>query len=314
MNVHDVDDGTSTTGPGGFAWDYGFVKPGTNISDSPFVDDPSKYPGGSTGYYVSKYIYDTAASVRVKQRAQYVQDDWQVTDRWLVQIGLRNDQFTNYNPNGDAFLRLTKPQWAPRLGFSWDVFGDSSFKVYGSAGRYYLAMPASVALRAAGGSLYTNTYYTYTGIDPTTGYPTGLTPIDTVNGKGQPVSANAEYGQLPDPNSVAAKNIKSQHQDEYVLGFDKQLAPHWTYGVSGVVRHPTNLPYLRKGWCGGDKLRNDAFLQHAALHAVRNKLRLLTTVALTPNSKAAGTSSGLLSCQQSDTKETLILPCGRSSA
>jgi hypothetical protein len=236
QNSHDIDDGTSTSGPG-YAWEYNLVAPGKNISDDPFVDTPSNYPGGATGYYVDKYIFNTAASVRVKQRAQYLQDNWQINDRWLVKVGIRNDQFTNYNPNGDAFLRLTKPQWAPRLGFSWDVFGDSTFKVYGNAGRYYLAMPASVALRAAGGSLYTRTYYTYTGIDPATGYPTGLTPIDTVNGPGQPVSANAEYGQLPDPHSVAAKNIESEHQDEYVLGFDKQLNQDWTYGVKGIVRH-----------------------------------------------------------------------------
>lgn len=234
QDSHDIDDGTTTSGPG-YAWEYAKVAPGQTISDAPFVDTPSNYTGGADGYYVDQYRFVTAASVRVKQRAQYVQDNWQVSDRWLVKIGLRNDQFTNYNPSGDAFLRLTTPQWAPRLGFSWDVFGDSTFKVYGNAGRYYLAMPASVALRAAGGSLYTRTYYTYTGIDAN-GVPTGLTPINTANGLEQPVSANQEYGVPPDPNTVAARNIKSEYQDEYVLGFDKQLNQDWTYGAKGIVR------------------------------------------------------------------------------
>jgi hypothetical protein len=234
QNSHDIDDGTTTSGPG-YAWEYAKIAPGQNISDDPFVDTPSNYTGGETGYYVDQYRFVTAASVRVKQRAQYIQDNWQINDRWLVKIGLRNDQFTNYNPAGDAFLRLTTPQWAPRLGFSWDVLGDSTFKVYGNAGRYYLAMPASVALRAAGGSLYTRTYYTYTGIDAN-GVPTGLTPINTVNGPGQPVSANQEYGVPPDPMTVASRNVKSEHQDEYVLGFDKQLNQDWTYGAKGIVR------------------------------------------------------------------------------
>ena len=30
---------------------------------------------------------------------------------------------------------------APRLGVTWDVFGDSTFKVYANAGRYRLAVP-----------------------------------------------------------------------------------------------------------------------------------------------------------------------------
>ncbi|NII12222.1 TonB-dependent receptor [Oleiagrimonas sp. C23AA] len=238
LKTHDVNDGTSTSGPG-YAWEYNTVNPGKPISDQPFVDAPGGYPGGvgadGQGYYVAKYIYSTSASVRVKQRAQYLQDNWQVNDRLLVKIGVRNDQFTNYNPDGKPFLKLTSPQWSPRLGFSWDVNGDSSFKVFGNLGRYYLAMPASVALRSAGGSLYTRTYYTYTGID-SNGVPTGLTPINTVNGAGQPVSANAEYGQAPDPKTVASKNIKAEHQDELMLGFDKKLNANWVYGANLTYR------------------------------------------------------------------------------
>ncbi|WP_250624430.1 TonB-dependent receptor [Pinirhizobacter soli] len=233
LNSHDIDDGQTGT-----AWIYGYGDPDTAISDSPYVAAPNTGAGGETGYYVSKYLYSTSASVRVKQRAQYVEDSWQVDDRWLVKIGLRNDQFTNYNPDGDAFLRMTKPQWAPRLGFSWDVNGDSSLKVYGNAGRYYLAMPASVALRAAAGSLYTNEYYTYTGIDAN-GNPTGLTQL--ASSTGGAVSANNEYGQAPDAKTVAAKGIQSEYQDEYLLGFTQQFAQDYVWGMKGQVRKLRNI-------------------------------------------------------------------------
>jgi len=72
---------------------------------------------------------------------------------------------------------LTKPQWAPRLGFSWDVHGDSTLKLFGNAGRYYLALPTQVALSIASPVKNYGVYYTYTGIDPATGEPTGLTPL-----------------------------------------------------------------------------------------------------------------------------------------
>jgi len=173
----------------------------------------------------------------VAQRAQYIEDSWQINDRWLVKIGLRNDQFTNNNGEGVPYLRLTSPQWAPRIGFAWDVNGDSSFKVYGNAGRYYLAMPASVALRAAGSSLFTNEYYTYTGIDAN-GVPTGLTAIPTSTGG--PISTNLEYGQPRDPLTAASRNLKSEYQDEFILGFDKQLNESWTYGAKATYRNLRN--------------------------------------------------------------------------
>ncbi|MET0934786.1 MAG: TonB-dependent receptor [Luteibacter sp.] len=236
QDSHDIDDGTTIGGDGYELW-YGHQDPNLNISDSPFVDKPANYPGGETGYFGYIRHYNTLASVRVKQRAQYIMDDWQVTDRMLLSLGLRNDQFTNYNPAGQAYLRLTKPQWAPRLGFSWDVNGDSSMKVYGNAGRYFLAMPASVALRTSAGSLATNQYFTYTGIDGN-GLPTGVTYINSSTGGA--VSPNGEYGQPPDPKTVSAKNIKSEYQDEFILGMDKQLNASWVAGAKATVRKLRN--------------------------------------------------------------------------
>ncbi|TCV94772.1 TonB-dependent receptor-like protein [Luteibacter rhizovicinus] len=236
QDSHDIDDGTTIAGDGYELW-YAHTDPNTNISESPFVGKPGDFPGGQTGYYAYVRHYSTLASVRVKQRAQYVMDDWQVTDRVLLQLGLRNDQFTNYNPSGQAYLRLTKPQWAPRLGASWDVNGDASLKVYANAGRYFLAMPASVALRTASGSLATNEYFTYTGIDAN-GLPTGRTPITSSTGGA--VSPNGEYGQPPDPKTVSSKNIKSEYQDEFILGFDHQFDPAWVWGMKATVRKLRN--------------------------------------------------------------------------
>lgn len=241
QDSHDINDGASIAGPeagaAGYELWYAHGDPNKPISDSPFVDAPGNYAGGQTGYYAYFRHYSNAASVRVKQRAQYVEDNWQVTDRMLLLLGIRNDQFTNYNPSGQPYLRLTKPQWAPRLGFSWDVNGDASLKIYGNAGRYFLAMPASVALRTAAGSLATNQYFTYTGIDAN-GEPTGISYVDSATGG--PVSPNGEYGQSPDPKTVSAKNIKSEYQDEFILGFDQQLNPALAWGMKGTVRKLRN--------------------------------------------------------------------------
>jgi hypothetical protein len=218
-------EGQQVSGPG-YAWVYGRANdPNAPLNPAFGVGAP-----GGNGYYAYKYIYTTTTSMSVDQKAQYIEDRWQVNDRWLLSIGLRNDQFTNYNNAHQAFVHNTN-QWAPRLGFSWDVFGDSTFKVFGNLGRYYLALPNSVAERAASASTFTREYFTYTGIDPATGAPTGLKPF----GPG-PISSNGEYGQAPDPKTVTAKDLRSQYQDEAILGFSKMLGSSWAYGAKVTVR------------------------------------------------------------------------------
>ncbi len=234
QRTQDLNDGQFIPTTAGYAWEYAKVKPG-----APILAGQVDAPAGQ-GYYVDKYVFKSAASIEVSQKAQYIEDSWQVSDRWLLKLGLRNDQFTNFNSESQAYIRQTKPQWAPRLGVSWDVNGDSSFKVYANAGRYYLALPTSVALRGASGSLYTREYYNYSGIDSATGYPTGITPINTVKGPGAPISENNEYGQPPDPNTVTAKSLKAQYQDEYIAGFDKKLNDAWTYGAKFTYRSLKN--------------------------------------------------------------------------
>ena len=95
----------------------------------------------------------------------YAQDDWDVTDRLQLNLGVRWDYETNavnnnyVTPaNAAAALRAyprtdyfdpenyistgnnRKPftgAIAPRLGFSWDINGDESTVIFGGAGRYY---------------------------------------------------------------------------------------------------------------------------------------------------------------------------------
>ncbi|HXE77218.1 MAG TPA: TonB-dependent receptor [Rhodanobacter sp.] len=236
MNVQALDVGSHRSGPGEFIWNYGKGDPNKPISSQ--TGQEVAAPGGQ-GYYVDKHIGTVgAASVRVKQRAEFIEDRWQVTDRILLNLGLRNDQFTNYNPDSVPYLRLTKPQWAPRLGVSWDVHGDSSMKVYANAGRYYLDEPANVAIRGAAGSIVKDQYFTYTGIDPATGAPTGLTQIP--QGNYPYVSANNEFGQAPDPKTVTSKNAGAEYQDEYIAGLDQafqMFGAKWTTGVKASYRH-----------------------------------------------------------------------------
>jgi hypothetical protein len=210
------------------------------------------FPAGTTQYAaLSTTIF--AANVRVSQQAQYLEDNWQVSDRWLAYLGLRNEQFTNFNGNGQPYARQ-RHQLAPRLGVSWDVFGDSTLKVYANAGRYHISIPASTAIRGASGSIFTSTVGTFTGVDPVTGAPVGFVQSGTLN------YINGENGVSPDPKTVAAKGLKAYYQDEYVLGFDKQLSNDWIVGSKAIYR---KLRSSIDDWCD-----NRPFQAYATAHGI----------------------------------------------
>jgi len=194
---------------------------------APYVNTP--VPGN----YVVQSLFGTNTTLAVRQKAQYVEDRWQVTPNLLLDLGLRNDQFENLGPAGVAYVKETSPQWAPRLGFSWDVFGDSTFKVFGNAGRYYLALPAGLAARnAAFGSINGAITYTYSGIGPT-GLPINpvVVPVNLAPGVTTPgyYSSDGENGIPGNIKDYASTNLKPQYQDEYVAGFQKML------GHTGLV-------------------------------------------------------------------------------
>ncbi|WP_162253085.1 TonB-dependent receptor [Rhodanobacter sp. Soil772] len=208
---------------GGYRWRYRSVR-----ADGLFPGRPDASVPAGTQYYVENRTFITGASVKVEQEAQFIEDRWQISDRWMAYLGLRNEQFKNINGAGDVYVKQ-RHQLAPRLGATWDVFGDSTFKVYANAGRYHLAIPSNVAIRGASASLYSSQYYTYNGVGPN-GEPLNLVPF------GSKIYLNGEDGTDLNPRTVAAQDIKAYYQDEYILGFDKAINNDWSFGAKATMR------------------------------------------------------------------------------
>ena len=234
-NVSSIN-GSSMAGGGGWYY-YRSANPNAPV---PGGRSPSSGGGyGAQGYYVDEYHQSDAASPKTDQSAQYLQDRWQVTDTLLLDLGLRNEQFTNKN-SFDVPYAEQRHMLAPRLGAAWDVRGDSSLKLFANAGRYHLQIPTSVALRLAGNPVHIDHYFTYTGVDAKTGAPTGLTEISP------PFSAGNEYGKAKDPHQVAASTLGATYQDELALGFEAALTPAYTAGAKFTYR---TLRNTIEDWC-----------------------------------------------------------------
>ncbi len=185
---------------------------------------------GNKGYYVRQRAFSSVTDARSDQSAQYIEDRWQVNKDVLVTLGLRNESFTGINGDGETYLD-SKNFLSPRIGAVWDVSGNSTFKVFGNVGRYSVQTPTHLAVRGAGRSTLVDQYFTYTGVDPVTGAPTGLRPLTAA-----PFSPDGETGLPKDPNTVAAKDPKPSYQDELILGLEKALSPKLTFGGKVTYR------------------------------------------------------------------------------
>jgi hypothetical protein len=224
LQTHDDHDGFTNVGGGYWTYFNGLPPYATT---APYVNAPV------AGNYVTENLAGSDINLAVVQRAQYIEDRWQVTPNLLLDLGVRNDSFKNIAAGGIEYVRETSPQWAPRLGFSWDIFGDSTAKLFGNAGRYYLALPTGLAARnSAFGTTLGEVTYTYTSIGPN-GIPQGLTPllITPAPGVTKPgfYSPDGENGVPGNGLDYTSKNLKPEYQDEYVLGFQKTL------GSTGLV-------------------------------------------------------------------------------
>ena len=207
--------------PGGISWRYSNVVAGQVLAGNRAV-----VPTGVTEIVRLRY-FENGGNFVTKNSAWYIEDNWSITDRLRAYIGIRNESFTNLNSLGGAFVDV-RNTWAPRLGFSWDVNGDSSFKVFGNAGRYYIPVYANTNVRLAGSELDYIEYYTFDGIDPATGAP-------TLGAKLGDRFYNSD-GEVPDPKTVVDNELTPMYQDEYILGMQMGLGDKWTLGARGIYR------------------------------------------------------------------------------
>ncbi len=239
-------------------WQYARLGKSGNIDANLGVGNPYS-PTNPNGYYVRQLKYFNSTDMSLEQKAWYVEDRWNLSKNFLLSMGLRNDQFTNKNNVGEAYMNA-KNQWAPRLGATWDVMGDASLKAFGNAGRYFLALPNNVAIRGASASTYTWQYFTYTGI-AANGMPTGLTSVPGIGGAPAPgaVSGNSEYGTPVDVQGFSPKDLKNMYQDEFILGFEKAVSKGWTAGAKFTYR---SLKSSVDDFCDRASLAAQAGLTH----------------------------------------------------
>jgi hypothetical protein len=187
---------------------------------------------GTYGHYTVTRVYNEG-EISTNNMGIFLQDAWTVARNLTLNLGVRTDkeEIPSYTPGNSGVKFGFGDKISPRVGFAWDVLGNSKWKGYGSWGLFYdtskLEMP-----RGLFGSEHSITYY-YT-LD-TYDWPSIQCAHPPVGGPSCPGTyieqvdfrhaANASDNFLVDPN------LKPIQTREFTLGLDHELTTQISVGV-----------------------------------------------------------------------------------
>ncbi len=158
----------------------------------------------------------------------FAQDSWKLFPRFTMELGLRYDwnqtpaealnRFVNFIPSTDSLVRVASPykqnnlNFQPRLGFAWDLFGNSKTVVRSG---YALLTDQPITNLVTG---LTN--------NPPLGNPLVFNgPLTTYTGL---LASAAASGLSP---IVVDPNFKNSYVQSYNLNIQQQLASKWSVMV-----------------------------------------------------------------------------------
>jgi hypothetical protein len=187
---------------------------------------------GTYGHYTVTRVYNEG-DIHTNGVGLFLQDSWTIRRNVTLNLGVRADkeEIPSYTPGNQGIKFGLADKISPRVGFAWDIFGNSKWKGYGSWGLFYdtskLEMP-----RGLFGSEHSVTYY-YTldtfnwpsiqcGHPPVSGPSCPGTYIEQVDFR-HPANSSSNF--LIDPT------LKPIRTREFTLGLDHELSQTISLGV-----------------------------------------------------------------------------------
>jgi outer membrane receptor protein involved in Fe transport len=224
---------TNHSGPGNF------ISPSTHLPATPvsvlWWALPSPGPHGERFVYFARSRLSPARTTASEDFAgAWANDNWSVTDYLTLKLGLRYDDEKLTGDQTGQSLRFTG-NWAPRIGFTWDVRHDGKSKLFGFWGRYFERVPTSVAQRTLNhyGSV-SETFY-----DPQltewTGWSSRYAENIYIQGQYLPPASQL----TPALAAAYSHELKAPFTDEWILGYQYQIRPDLTLGARLVYRELT---------------------------------------------------------------------------
>lgn len=207
-------------------------------------------------------------STPVKQYSVYMQDDWQVTPRVTLNVGVRYDLNTGFDLDqrssavwqtlstqtqfhegylqdfqngGGGVLDEDQNNVSPRLGFNWDMRGDGRHLLHGGLGRFYdfpytnatILFP-SLAVQSNFGQVYN--LHNGTGI---------LNPDGSFFQPGDPLPPEGiiSNGLAPASLDVASPTLATPYSDQISLGYSWQVNDWLGLTADAISARYRDIPF-----------------------------------------------------------------------
>lgn len=183
----------------------------------------------------------TFGEATTNNQAVFIQDTWTITPNLTLNIGFRSEDeaVPNYGATGpDPAISFDwGDKFAPRLGFAWDIKGDTKWKLYGSYGTYFDVTKYEMPRGSFGGDKWVDYWFTMDSPDPglnsfSGGCTVGNNTIFDVPTCGQGTLYDVSDRRLnsADPATwdflgypTIEPNMKPMESLEYQIGLDHQL-------------------------------------------------------------------------------------------
>ncbi len=174
--------------------------------------------------------------------AMFVQDDWKIRPNLTINLGLRYERQTFTDSNKD---------FAPRVGFAWDIAGNGKTVLRGGYGIYYSQIvdnsEANYALTGPTG------VFNYTATPGQIGFPTSVAaaPLPAFpSGAIAPLRSlyirpgDASYYNQFFPTNVLVNyqsGLWNPYSQQWSFGVERQLMPRWVLAVDYVGAHTLRI-------------------------------------------------------------------------
>ena len=215
---------------------------GTKVGKTSASDTSTLGYYGIRGSFISPY--GSYWQLHSDNFAFYIQDSWTIGDRLTLNLGLRTE--SEYVPAMSKDTTLPgysdKPikfgfdqKLAPRLGVIYDVFGDSSLKVFGSFGIYYDVMKLYMAEGAYGGFKWWTSYFYLDDPDWSK-----IAANNDVSDKASQTAGNRYYGSRnwrTGSFEATEPSMKPVAQSEISFGAEKKMTEEISLGARFVYKH-----------------------------------------------------------------------------
>jgi outer membrane receptor protein involved in Fe transport len=208
---------TLTKFASGFAGQHN-LKFGAEIERG-YVKSELGYPGdmyvfASYGVPYYAYLWDGYLKDNINNRTSlFAQDSWTIGPRLTLNPGIRFDRITGTNRHLDEQVFKTN-SFSPRLGFAWDVTGDSKTVVRGHYGWYYDGAK----------SLF------YDPLDPQIADLYGVSLDEDLN------IIDGPYLIEPGQNRSMDSDIKHPRMRQAIAGIEREIISGLSVGVTGIWR------------------------------------------------------------------------------